>query len=431
MIPDHARQIQTLRELAGARRTTRSAILAFQSKRLRQLVRHAYDRIPYYRRLFEASGLHPDHIRSLADLERIPITNRSDIQSLEPGQICAKGYAIEKLRTLQTSGSTGMPVTVRRTLAEERILLAYRVRASGEYGLGLRSRRVQIDYLRAETLRVMEPQIYERFGILPRLLLDWQTPKARLVEEVERFRADILSGPPSVLAWLADEFTEADRRRMNFRLTITGAETLTPAMRGQIERGFGAPVADIYGSHEVVFIAMQRAGSAEYRVCEDAVILEVLRDGRPAGPGESGEVVVTALHSFAMPFLRYRLGDRVTLAAPPRDGEDPYLSLRSIDGRTREQFTLADGRVLHAYPLGDAVRAHAEVRRFQLVQEERNRFRLQIVLYRDSAEIRERVRTALCRQLGPGVSLQLEVSDRLMPEDGRKFQAFVALHGRA
>ncbi len=428
MIPDNLHQLQSLRDLTRARPASRTALLAFQLRRLQQLVRHVYARVPYYRSLFDASGFHPDQFRSLADLPRIPITTRGDIQSLAPEQVCASGYAIDRLRCIQTSGSTATPVTIRRTLAEERLLLCHRVRAAGEYGLGLRSRRVQLDYFRPDTLRSLsQVQPYERLGILPRLLLDWQTPKARIVEAVERFRADILSGPPSVLSWLAAEFTDEDRRRMNFRLTFTGAETLTPATRRQIERGFGAPVADIYGSHEVVFIAMQRRNSAEYRVCEDAVILEVLRDGRPAAPGESGEVVVTALHSFAMPFLRYRLGDEVTLGDAPCEGGDPCLTIRTILGRTRDRFLLGDGRTLHAYALGEAIRAHAGVRQFQLVQEAPDAFRLHVVLYERATGIADLIGVTLREALGQGVSLRLAIADQLAPVEGRKFQAFVPL----
>ncbi len=107
-----------------------------------------------------------------------------------------------------------------------------------------------------------------------------------------------------MLSWLADEFTAEDRRRVGFRLTILGAEASTALMRRQIERGYGAPLAKVYGRHEVVFIAMQRAGRDDFRVCGEAVVFEVLKDGRAAEAGERGEVVVTALHSFAMPFIR-------------------------------------------------------------------------------------------------------------------------------
>ncbi|MCP5111550.1 MAG: phenylacetate--CoA ligase family protein, partial [bacterium] len=82
---------------------------------------------------------------------------------------------------------------------------------------------------------------------------------------------------------------------------------------------------------------------------------------------------MTALHSFAMPFIRYRVGDEVTLGDPPDDERDPYLTIRSIDGRIVDRFVFADGRVFHPYTLKEAFYDVAEVRCFQIVQTDPNR----------------------------------------------------------
>jgi phenylacetate-CoA ligase len=230
-----------------------------------------------------------------------------------------------------------------------------------------------------------------------------------------------------VLSWLADEFSDEDRRRMGFRLTITGAEILTALMRQQIERGFGAPVAEVYGSHEVVFIAMQRPGRDDYRVCEEAVVLEVLKNGRPAAPGERGEVVVTALHSLTMPFIRYRLGDEVTLGPTPDDAHEPYLTIRSIDGRTIDKFVLADGRVLHPYSVKHTFNDVTEVRSFQIVQTDPDRFLVRLVLYRRGKEITDRIEAGLREMLGPAVAVELEVAESLQPATKSKFRPYVSM----
>jgi phenylacetate-CoA ligase len=237
----------------------------------------------------------------------------------------------------------------------------------------------------------------------------------------------VVSGPPSILSWLADELTDDDRRRIPARLVLTGGETLTPQMRGQIERGFGLPVADVYGSHEVVFIAMQRPRRPEYRVCEEAVVIEVLRDGAPALPGETGEIVVTALQSFAMPFIRYRLGDRVALGEAPGGSAGPYTTLRSIEGRTIDRFILPDGRALHGYALGEAVEESGlRVRRFQIIQERRDAFRIALVLYEPPRGELERLASRIREILGPAVTVHLDIGPALRPTGSRKFYPFVS-----
>jgi phenylacetate-CoA ligase len=202
---------------------------------------------------------------------------------------------------------------------------------------------------------------------------------------------------------------------------------LTPAMRQAIEGGFGAPVVDLYGCHECVFIAMQRPGTGTYRVCEESVLVEVLKDGEPAGPGETGEIVVTALHSFAMPFIRYRLGDQVTLGDLPRDGHEPYLSLSAIDGRTIDRFVLSDGRTFHAYTLGGAVERCRGVRTFQVIQEARDTFHVRVEPQAGAGAIADDVMRELCLVLGPQVVVRVELVPTLRAERGRKFRGYVAL----
>ncbi|MCP5111551.1 MAG: hypothetical protein GY953_12025 [bacterium] len=157
MIADRAGELRTLRDLLRSRKTKRSEIVAFQERQLRRLIPHAGEHVPYYRRLFAKAGFHPDHFQSLRDLHKIPITERSDIQPLPASEVCAEGLSIDRLRAVKTSGSTGTPVSIFRTSMEENLLLGYRARAAGEHGLGMRTRRVKLDYFSPGTLRKEGP----------------------------------------------------------------------------------------------------------------------------------------------------------------------------------------------------------------------------------------------------------------------------------
>lgn len=409
-----------------ARPELREQVLEYQFECLRAVLDHAYRRVPYYRHRLDDARLHPSDIRSVDDLRALPITDRRDLQALGAEELCDSGVRPESLRTLTTSGSTGAPLTVRRTMNEERLLLGFRALATGAFGDGLGARRVQIDHFSAETLAAEgRPCFYERLGILPRLLVDWRTPKQELLSALDRFRPDIINGPPSILSWLASEMTDEDRRRITASMVLTGAETNLPEIRRTIEQGFGLPVADLYGCHEVVFIAMQRPDLGDYRICEEASLVEVLKsDGEPAAPGEAGEVVVTGLHSFAMPFIRYRLGDQVVVG----EAQGPYNSLRSIDGRVIDRFQLPSGRVLHGYTLGQVVKMGGlEARRFQITQERRDRFQVRIVAPGAALGQTEPVREAMLDLLEPGVKVQVELVDEIAPQEGGKFYPFVSV----
>ena len=122
----------------------REQIEAFQIRRLRSLVRHAYECVPYYRRLFNQAKLKPEDIRSLADLSRIPVSTRAGLQEVPMEEIVARSYDPRKLVANPSSGSTGEPLIVWRTWFEQRLLQAFRLRAHMALGLRLRDHRADV-----------------------------------------------------------------------------------------------------------------------------------------------------------------------------------------------------------------------------------------------------------------------------------------------
>jgi len=151
----------------------------------------------------------------------------------------------------------------------------------------------------------------------------------------------------------------------------------------------------------------------------------VLRDGRPAGPGESGEVVVTAPHMFAMPLIRYRLGDLVTVEKVAGTGET-VSTLRSIRGRTMELFTLPDGEQFHPYILNGIVEdSGLPVRRFQVIQEKRDRFLMRLIFLDGSRPRLDGFQKRISAALGPGIRIRTEVVETLLPKAGSKFQTYI------
>ncbi|MDX1383287.1 MAG: hypothetical protein R3190_06550 [Thermoanaerobaculia bacterium] len=407
-----------LPELLPLTRPGAEAVRAYQSRRLRRLVDHAYERVPFYRARLRRAGLHPRDVRSVDDLAALPVTERRDLQLLPPTEVCARGLLRRASRVVTTSGSSGEPLTVRRTPAEERLLLLLRARAIGEWARGLRTRRAVIDHLGPQSREETRTGVHERLGILPRLCLDWRCPKEELVGRIEAFAPDLVAGPPSVLAWVADTLTAEDRSRLVARRVLTGAETLTPGLRRRITDGFGLPIVDLYGAHEVVFIAMESPGEPGYRVCWRSVIVEVLPvDGSAA----AGEVVVTALHSMAMPFLRYRLGDLVQA-----EDDGPVLRLRAIEGRVNDRFRLPDGRWLHGYSLGEVVESSGlPLRRFQITQTRPDAFRVRLVVEEAPATVLDALRRRIVAKVGGGVEVTVEVVAEI-PHRGRKTPTFVA-----
>jgi phenylacetate-CoA ligase len=118
-------------------------------------------------------------------------------------------------------------------------------------------------------------------------------------------------------------------------------------MRELIEEAFGAPIYDTYASIEFNLLAWQCRQTGGLHTCDDGVVMEIMDGARAVREGEEGEVVGTDLHSYAMPMIRYRLGDIATKGRSPCPCGQPFSTIRSIRGRTIDCFTLPDGRVMH------------------------------------------------------------------------------------
>ncbi len=392
------------------------AVERFQSRQLRALVRHAYARVPYYRRLFDRAGLKPQHVRGIQDLSRIPLTSRADLQRCDPAEVVARGVDPERLVVHRTSGSSGQPLSIRRTAFEDRLLQAYRLKILFRLGLRATDRRAAV-----VTRRLTETPLYSRLGILRYEEVHCLLPVERILARLREIRPEVLRGFAGVLSWLAVHMSAKDREAIRPRFITTDSELLTCDMRRRIETGFGAPVIDFYDSHEFNMIAWQHRGTGDYRLAAQAVIAEVLADGRSVAAGEQGELVGTALHSWAMPFIRFRLGDIVTRA------EAPY-TLKEIQGRLIDRFVLPDGSSIHPFTLVNPLLHHAPwLLQYQLVQERADRIRVRLVplpgAYPTPYAL-EAVRATLQGRLGAAVSVEVELAERIPAGANGKFRPY-------
>ena len=166
----------------------------------------------------------------------------------------------------------------------------------------------------------------------------------------------------------------------------------------------------MYSSHELGLIGWECPRGIGLHVADDSLLLEVLVNGRPAEPGEAGELVATRLHAFAMPFIRYRTGDVVTRGPAPCPCGAAFSTILTVQVRMIDHFEMPDGRHLHPnalviHLLRDAARWIA---RYQLTQETRGRIVLRIApLVPPTPEERAAIESHGRAAFGPGVDFQL------------------------
>ena len=416
----------TIARAAGLRPwASRAELVAYQEEGLRSLVAHAHARVPYYRELFDRHSFAPARGRTLANLHRVPISSKGDLRRQPARRVLASGFDPARLQRIQTTGSTGEPFVLYRALGEKWLHQLFWLRAQRAVGHRLGDRVVRIAAMRSRPAAKLEPvDSLLRAAGLRNHVLDVSAPPEELLAELAALRPGIVGTYPGMLARLGEELRRSGRADVRPRFLATGGEVLTKARRRQIEATWRAPVHEVYGCWEMNLVAWQCPATGLLHVCDDSVILEVVRDGRPVAPGERGEVVLTSLHARAMPLIRYQLGDLVTRGPEECPCGQPFGTIGSIQGRMLDLFRLPGGRLLHPYEILADLKEDAFrwVRHYQLVQEAEDRVLFVMVPGPefDQARLAEFERRA-ARALGAEAQLRTELVERIEPGPGGKF----------
>lgn len=293
---------------------------ALQLERLRWTVRHAYDNVPHYRKKFDAKGVHPDDLRSLADLAKFPFTAKQDLRENYPFGLFAVPRE-QVIRVHASSGTTGKPTVVgytRRDIDNWADLVARSIRASGgragdivhvAYGYGLFTGGLGAHYGA------------ERLGCTVVPMSGGQTEKQ--IQLIQDFRPDIIMVTPSYMLTLIDEMERQgiDAAATSLKVGIFGAEPWTEGMREAIEKRAGIDAVDIYGLSEVMGpgVANECIETKDGPVIwEDHFYPEIIdpSTGEVLPDGSPGELVFTTLTKEALPVIRYRTRDLTRLLPP-------------------------------------------------------------------------------------------------------------------
>ncbi|MGO1068819.1 phenylacetate--CoA ligase PaaK [Lysobacter sp. CA199] len=296
---------------------SRDEISALQLNRMKQSLKHAYENSPFFRKRFDEKGVHPDDLKSLADLSKFPFTSKQDLRDTYPFGMFA--VARNKLARIHgSSGTTGKPTVVGYTAADIDTwagLMARSIRAAGgragdilhnAYGYGLFTGGLGAHYGA------------ERLGCTVVPISGGMTE--RQVTFIDDFKPSIIMVTPSYMLSILDEFRRQglDPRESSLKVGIFGAEPWTNAMRGEIEEAFDMHAVDIYGLSEVMGpgVAQECVESKDgLHVWEDHFYPEVVDPvtGRTLPDGELGELVFTTLSKEALPMVRYRTRDLTRL----------------------------------------------------------------------------------------------------------------------
>jgi phenylacetate-coenzyme A ligase PaaK-like adenylate-forming protein len=360
-------------------------LVQYQDQLLGNLVRHAHDNVPFYRErlacLFDRSG-HFDRSRwsEVSILSRIEAASHA--ASMRPAQLAPMHGEVTEI---QTSGSIGAPLSIASNRLVHAAANAAMTRMAHWWGADTARSLARLRVYKSDAPQYPEGRDGKGWSYAnPEAAthdLDLRTPAEQQLEWLARIKAPYLVTAPSNAMALAYAATAQQARDLAIELVFTTGETVLPRAREVVEDKFGARMAAIYSCEEVGTIATQCPATAGYHVVAENFLVELLRnDGTAAGPGEVGQVVVTGFYNYAMPFIRYAIGD-VAIAAEgacPCGRSLPVIP--QVLGRTRCAFVFADGTRI--WPRGSdalAIRRFVPHREFQMVQVDQRRIEFRYV----------------------------------------------------
>jgi phenylacetate-CoA ligase len=363
---------------------------AFQERELRRLVRHAATNVPHYRDEFARVGVGPEDVRTLQDLARLPLLTRSAAQASRERR-ASVAPPVPQI-TKSTSGSTGEPLLFGYDSGSEHWRNAVRLRGYGWAGWRPGSPTLHfwgsLDGLYDKEWNKKAKIAVDRF-LRRELFVDSNARSeqdlARMVGVIRSFQPTVLVSYAQAAAELARYINRTNARTWNDLNVICGAERLFPHDRKQLEQAFGPNLFETYGSREFMLIAAECEAHAGMHVSMENLIVELLvqeaEEWRLARPGETGQVVVTDLHNYGMPFIRYVSGDLAVATEPGRCACGRALDrLARIDGRTNDTMRDAEGRSIDAVFLNVMFSVlGGKVRQFQAVQHPDSSVDLKIV----------------------------------------------------
>jgi phenylacetate-CoA ligase len=407
--PRHMRRYESDQWLAP------EEIQSLQFERLKRLLDWCYREVPYYKRRWDALGIVPQDIRSMDDYAKLPVLTKADIRD-NVDDIKATSLKAS-LGYKATGGSTGEPLRFgfTRESNDRRVAVMWR-------GYGWAGSRMGRRTLFLWGGAVGNPSAAHRLkdrmynAVFARKLLDSfhmsEANMASYADAIDDYRPEVIVGYVGPLVRLAEWLLAHGRQVARPASIIGAAEALHPFQRDLIERAFGAPAYNTYGCREFMLIASECEHREGLHMNADHLVVETLDpEGRSTRTG-SGEVAITDLFNYGMPFIRYVNGDMATHATSRCRCGRGLPMLASVDGRKLDAIRTPAGHILPGEFFPHMLKDVPGLARFQLVQRRLDRLDLSIVRGRgfDDASL-DYIRREVGKVLGDSAELHCHFVD--------------------
>ncbi|HBZ02028.1 MAG TPA: CoF synthetase [candidate division Zixibacteria bacterium] len=422
---------QTYRFLNKSQYWTTEQLREYQFRQLQKLIRYSYHNIPFYREQWERVNFHPNDLKTLDDIKRIPFTTKQIIQE-NIARYKERYHTTKGIQYVTTGGSAGIPLGFfeeKYVAMAREIAFIYRLWERAGYRIG--DKRVVI---RGKDIKGAKNGAYS--CVLPirrelRLSLNCMTDErlSVYIKMINDYRAPFIHAFPSSITILADYIKRKRVAPFPFlKAILVGSENLYDWQKELIEDVFGCRVYSWYGHSEKAVLAGGCEEHGHYHIFPEYGIVELIdSDGNQVTQrGCSGEIVATGFNNYVTPFIRYRTMDIGVVGAEQCSCGRNYPILEKIEGRLQELLVSNDNRLIPISSLNMHNTLFDNIRQFQFYQERKGEVDLNLVRagsYSEQDDIH--IRREISEKLGNSMRLNLKYLDKIPQTSSGKFRLLV------
>lgn len=385
---------------------------ALQLERLKELLIHAQQHVPYYRKLFAQIGFDANVFSDLSELQKIPVLTKDEVREhLE--EMKADNFEHWQPRTVRTGGSTGKPLTTYKDRRAHTYLNANNLRAWHVAGYNLGDKYITLAHgsllPQKGSLKNAVYFFMQHSDLIKCYHMDEQTLRMAL-ETIRKSRGRYMFGYSSSTYLLA---SFADKMGIPMVGTLDGlfttSDMLYPQQRALIEKVFGAKVFDSYGCPEGGIISFECEHHCGYHLNQESAYVEIVG----ADASGQGRIISTPLFNYAFPMIRYDTGDIGSITAEPCDCGRALPRIAQLGGRIRDFVVLSDGRHIHGAFFNHLAALYQSewIEKYQVVQESKNHLVIKIACIRQPlpSEL-DQIRASMHKGLLPDMQIDFDLT---------------------
>jgi len=402
--------------------------------RLRKMIHHAYHTSPYYLELWKKIGFKPELFRAPEDIKELPFLTK-DIIEKEKNRMISERFVNDNLELSYTGGSSGTPTSFyrNREATAQRIGRQLGILELCGYSVGDRCGLIWGahqdigDTHSALTLKGRLKKFLNAKEVLNCSVMNSESMRD-YHEKLKRFKPRILYGYPNAMSQFANFIEENNLEKIKVNTIISTAERLSEDQRKLFQDVFEGEVYNLYCTREHGCIGFECRDHNGFHIDTGSVYLEIVTNGRVVNDGETGDIVVTDLLNYGMPFIRYEIGDRGSISPEPCSCGCKLPLLSRLDGRISDMLYRPDGSLVAGIMLIDLFLNEPAIRNIQIVQDSLHEVDLFVVVA--DKFIEEHKAKAVKRMgeyLGEGVKVNVRVVSEIPrnPISG-KFQEVIS-----